>query len=59
MVVDLGQFLPVDRTPCYLAAIPEAVVGPYCTILAMQVTVVRTERTFGFLSAGNGLRGLI
>jgi hypothetical protein len=39
----LGPYLPVDITLCCLAALPEADVGPYCSILAMQVTAVRTD----------------
>ena len=41
-----GPYLPVDLAPRRVAALPEANVGPYCSILAMQVTAVRTMQTF-------------
>jgi hypothetical protein len=37
-----GPNLPVDITVRCLAALSEADVGPYCSILAMQMTAVRT-----------------
>ncbi len=36
----LGPYLPVDLIPCCLAAVPEADVGPYCSILAIQVAAM-------------------
>ncbi len=39
-----GPKRTVDLTPCCLAALPEADVGPYCSILAVQVTIVRKDR---------------
>lgn len=41
-----GPYLPVDLTTCCLAAFPEADVGLCCSILAPQMTAVRTFRSF-------------
>lgn len=41
-----GPYLPVDLTPCCVAALPDADDDPHCSILAMQVTAVRTLLPF-------------
>jgi hypothetical protein len=50
----IGPELPVDLTTCCVAPLPEADVGPYCSILAMQVRVVRTERPVSSLDVRAG-----
>ncbi|RYE49657.1 MAG: hypothetical protein EOP21_05030 [Hyphomicrobiales bacterium] len=39
-----GPYLPVDPNPWSLASLYEADVGPCCSILALQVTVVWKHR---------------
>ena len=34
----VGPYLPVDLTQCCMAARPEADIGPYCSIFAMEVS---------------------
>lgn len=39
-----GPYLPVDLTPCCMAARPEADIVPYCSILAMEMSALHGNR---------------
>jgi hypothetical protein len=43
-VVEIGPYLPVDLTRSYRAALPETDVSTHSSILAIQVTTVRSKR---------------
>ena len=45
-----GPYLPVGLTPCCVATFPEADVGRFCSILAPQMTAVRTKRPLAAVS---------